>query len=331
MENPEKNNKVLNKRPVSQEFPGASGAKPRRKIIGTFVRENTVTYFYAPPDYGKTMAVFQAAYCAATGTAFAPCSALMNECEPKVVIVADLENEDFLISDRHSAVLSATDPALLDNMIFLHEPVGIAPLFNYDLLQKILDVAIEKKAEVIIVDNISKLASDLLHPEQTTRFIECLERIRLLTGAALVLVGHTIKHNTSLAVQPTSYYGTSMLIDYFKEMFYLDRTRYGNYFLAQVKTKHRESYKSEVPVFSFGDHPVLGTGFEYLSLKSLADIQLPLSLVQPSQGRKNNLARYQNELRIMELAGIRRSVIAEICDVSRGTISKILDKAASTG
>ncbi len=275
------------------------------------------------------MAVFQAAYCAATGTAFAPCQALMNECGPKVVVVADLENDDFMISDRHAAVLSATDHLLLENMIYLHEPVGIAPLFNYDLLQKILDVAMEKKAEVIIVDNISKLASDLLHPEQTTRFIECLERIRLLTGAALVVVGHTIKHNTTLAVQPTSYYGTSMLIDYFKEMFYLDRTKQGNYFLAQVKSKHRETYKTEVPVFSFGDHPVLGTGFDFLALKSLSDIQLPLSLAAPSQGRKNNLARYQRELMLMEQAGIKRSIIAEICDVSRGTISKILDKAVT--
>jgi hypothetical protein len=205
--------------------------------------------------------------------------------------------------------------------------VGETPIYNNDLLEKILEVALQKKAELIVIDNISKLVPDLLHSEQTTRFIECLERMRIETGASIVIVGHTRKHNSAIAVQPDSYYGTSMLIDYFKEMFFLDKSRQGDFFFCHVKTKQPEVYKTEVPVLTLGSHPSLGIGFDFQTLRNIADIQLPLNLMQPSQGRKVHLSRFRNELKVMEAAGIKRATLAEICDVSRGTITKILEKA----
>jgi hypothetical protein len=120
-----------------------------------------------------------------------------------------------------------------------------------------------------------------------------------------------------------------MLINFFKELFYLDRTRDGNFFFCYVKSKHEESYIDIVPVFALGDHPVVGTDFIYEALKQLADVQLPISTLQPRSGRKKPLSAYWRDLRQMEMSGIGRSTIAEICDVTKGTITKILDRSTT--
>jgi hypothetical protein len=312
-------------RPIAQVIEEGRLEKPRRKIIGAFVYEDTVSYFYAPPNYGKSMAVFQFAYAAATGTSFANCEALKNECEPKVVLVADLEMDAQMIFERHEPVINSEKLDLLENLIYLHEPVSEKPLFNYDLLLKILDVAVEKKTELIIIDNISKLLPDLLKAEEVTRFIEFLNRMRIQTGASIVIIAHTIKFNPNVAVLPTSFYGSSMIANFFKEIFFLDQTRDGKYFFCHAKTKHREAYNITVPVLTMGDHPVVGTGFTYEALFPLADVQLPLSTAQIKPSRRNSLSNYKDELMILETAGIKRNVIAEICDVNRSTIYRVLD------
>jgi RecA-family ATPase len=319
------NNNYFLVRPIAQVIEEGRLEKSRRKIIGAFVYEDTVSYFYAPPNYGKSMCVFQFAYAAATGTSLADCEALKNECEPKVVLAVDLEMDAQTIYERHEAVLNAADPRLLENLIYLHEPVSEKPLFNYDLLLKILDIAVEKKAELIIIDNISKLLPDLLKAEEVTRFIEFLNRMRIQTGAAIVIIAHTIKFNPSVAVQINSFYGSSMIGNFFKEMFYLDQTRDGKYFLCHAKTKHREVYNVTVPVFTLGDHPAVGTGFTFEALMNLSDVQMPLTMVpEKSTSRKYSLSDYRRELIMMEQAGIKRNTIAEICNVGKSTITKIL-------
>ncbi len=151
--------------------------------------------------------------------------------------------------------------------------------------------------------------------------------MRIQTGAAIVIIAHTVKFNSSVAVQQNSFYGSSMIGNFFKEMFYLDQTRDGKYFLCHAKTKHREVYNVTVPVFTLGDHPVVGTGFTYESLMSLTDVQLPLNTMQPKTGRKYSLSNYRDELLIIEGAGIKRHTIAEMCNVQRSTVSKIMDRA----
>src|SRR5664279_5416884 len=143
------NKKYFQIRPIAQVISDGKQAKPRRKLIGAFIYEDTNTYFYAPPNYGKSMAVFQFAYAAATGTSVDNCMAMQNECEPKIVLAVDLEMDAQTLYERHEAVVNSTDPELLQNLIYLHEPVGEKPLFNYDLLQKILNIALDTKAQLI--------------------------------------------------------------------------------------------------------------------------------------------------------------------------------------
>jgi len=114
---------------------------------------------------------------------------------------------------------------------------------------------------------------------------------------------------------------------FFKEMFYLDQTRNGKYFLCHARTKHREAYNTTLQVFILGDHPVVGTSFTFEALMNLSDVQLPLITLPEKSMSQYNLTNYRDELLIMEGSGIKRHIIAEICNVHRATVSKILDKS----
>jgi hypothetical protein len=51
--------------------------KPRRKICGAFLYEDTTTLLFSRTNYGKSILAFQFAWCAATGTHLDPCTALL--------------------------------------------------------------------------------------------------------------------------------------------------------------------------------------------------------------------------------------------------------------
>jgi hypothetical protein len=61
---------------------------------------------------------------------------------------------------------------------------------------------------------------------------------------------------------------------------------------------------------------------------NLSDVQMPLTMVpEKSTSRKYSLKDYRRELIMMEQAGIKRNTIAEICNVSKSTVTRIMEKA----
>lgn len=296
----------------------------RRKMIGAFLYENTNTYLFSRTNYGKSLLAFQFAYAMATGSNFDPCLALKNDCEPMKVLVVDLELEERDLFERHGVVIKNTNPEFLKNLIYIHEKETVKPVFNFELLEKIEAKVISEKVNFVIIDNISKLLPDLLKAEDVSRVIEALKRIRQKLKAGFLIFGHTTKGDPRTAISPVSYYGSAMLQNFFTEICYLDKTKDGEFFLCHTKTKHAECYSSTVPVFTRGEHEKIGYGFTFIRLQSLSDIQLPFN-IQTQRQRKNNLSKYKNELMILEKNSIKRTVIAEMCNVDRSTITRLLD------
>lgn len=301
-------------------------SKPRRKIFGSFLYENTNTYVFSRTNLGKSILAFQIGLAAATGRSFDNCLALKNEAEPMKVLIVDLENEPSIINDRHGIVKTNTDPLLLENLIYLHEDPIVKPVFSFDLLSKIEQVAFAHQARLIILDNISRILPDLLKAEDVARVIEFMKRIRQNIGASFLVIGHTTKSDTRTAITPQSYYGSSSLQNFFPEIFFLDATKDGRFFLCHAKTKHAECYIENVPVLIRGEHPVAGIGFNFQQIQSLSDIQLPMVLTTKKDSRRGSLSQYKQEIAILESAGVKRSRIAEFCNVSRSAISKVFEE-----
>jgi hypothetical protein len=195
---------------------------------------------------------------------------------------------------------------------------------GFELLDKIERCALDHGAKLIIIDNISRLLPDSLKPDTVTLIIARLHRIREKTGAALLVIGHTTKGDPRTAVSPVSYYGSAMLQNFFTEMFYLDTTKDGRFFLSHAKTKRKERFIDSVPVFTRGDHPVAGLGFTFQGLQKLNDIQLPFSLEQPKNQRSRTLTGYREAVDILLKAGKSQRYIAGFAGVAPSSISYII-------
>ena len=151
--------------------------------------------------------------------------------------------------------------------------------------------------------------------------IAMLNRIRILTGASILVIGHTTKGNPRVCIQPTDYFGSAMLQNFFNELSFLDMTKDGNFFLCHSKTKHRECYNQTVPVFTRGEHHRVGIGFTFCNLQNINDIQLPMMLVPNKDGRSRNLSEFKQEISLLLAEGLTHDRIAKVFGVSRSAIS----------
>ena len=294
---------------------------PRKKICGAFLYEDTTTLLFSRTNYGKSILVFQFAYAAATGTSIDHCSALLNECDPMKVLVVDLELEDRDLAQRHMAVKNNRNP-YLSNLRYLHEKVENDMQLGFHLLDKIEQAAIQHEAKLVIIDNISKLLPDALRPDIATMITSMLNKIRKVTNCSILVIGHTTKGNPLVCIQPTDYFGSAMLQNFFSELSYLDATKDGNFFLCHSKTKQKELYNQTVPVFSRGDHRI-GLGFTFLSLQPLSEIQLPFNLSVKKRSR--NMKKFANAITALVNAGFSQNEIAALCDVNKSSISRLLN------
>ena len=312
---------------LAEMYRDSLDAKPKRKIGGAFLYENSVTYLFSRTNYGKSILVFQLAYAAATGTSIAACEALHNECPPMKVMVADMELDNQTLMERHRPAFTGLDPSQTDNLLYLHEKAGNKMFIGFTLLDKIEEVALYYGAKLIIIDNISKLIPEALKTGSVTLIIETLDRIRKKTGASVLVIGHTTKIHPKIAIQPVSYFGSSMIQNFFPEISYLDRSRDGSFFLCQAKTKHKECYSDTVPVFTRGEHPVIGLGFNYESLQPISDVQLPFELKSEVVLKKKNLSQLTDEISILHSAGKNAGQIAAAFDVSTRSVYRILEES----
>jgi hypothetical protein len=192
-------------------------------------------------------------------------------------------------------------------------------------LGKIERAAIEHKAKLIILDNISKVIPDLLKAEDVAKVIEFMKRIRQNTGASFLVIGHTTKGDSRTCINSQSYYGSAAIQNFFPEIFYLDATKMGKFFLCHAKTKREHQYITTVPVFNRCFSDKWGLGFVYEGMQEVSEIQLPIRVFARAE-RKINLSHFKEELSIMNNAGIKQATIAKMCNVSRQNISKILGK-----
>jgi hypothetical protein len=300
--------------------------EPGKKIIGSFLYENTITYLFSRTNYGKSLLAFQFAYMAATGESLAPPDFLTNQCDPMKVLVVDLEMEAKDIVQRHKSALREMNPEHRKNLHYLHEKPGERILFGESLLKKIEAHALRYQSNLIIIDNLSKLLPDSLNHENVSKVISALKRIRQRTGASFLVIGHTTKGNPKLRIQESDYFGSSMIQNFFSEVSYLDKTIHEKFFLCQIKTKHPECCDREVPVFSRGYHNKLGIGFTYEETRTLDDVQLPANLAPPEKARRRNLKEFIPEINLLDKEGIPRNRIAEMLEVSRGTLYKLFEK-----
>lgn len=308
-------------RTIGEVFKAGSKEQPRLRIFGDFLRQQTNTLLYSNTNYGKSILAFQIAINAATGNSFADCEQFRNECTPMKVVLGDFEMDAKTLTDRHGKAWQYYDNKLLNNnLTVIHENPEATAVYGADLLRMIEEAAISTNANLVIIDNLTKVCPDLLKADEVSKVIDTFRRIRQKTGASFLIIGHTVKSLQNIAITENSYYGSAHIANFFTEIFYLDKTNNGLFFLKHSKTKQKESWTDIVPVLSRGEHSRDGVGFSFVSLQ-------PVDLVQmrhTNTTEKKKPSEFLDEIKIMAGAGISQVRIAEIFACTRSAISHLL-------
>ena len=309
-------------RSIGEVFESGKNEPVRLRIFGDFLRQQTNTLFFSNTNYGKSILSFQIAICAATGTSFDNAECFKNECGPMKVLLGDFEMDAKTLTDRHAEAWQNYNKELLNqNLIVLHENPEASAVYGMTLLQRIEEAAINDHAHLIIIDNLTKVCPDLLKADEVSKVIDTFRRIRQKTGASFLIIGHTVKSMLNIAITENSYYGSAHIANFFTEIFFLDKTKDGNFFLKHTKTKQKNAWTDTVPVLSRGKHIRDGLGFTFLALMELDSIQLPSSL----NIKKRKPSDYKTEILKMYNAGILQTKISEIFRCSRSAINQILE------
>lgn len=323
-------NSYFQTRSIGDVFTAGQQEPERLRIVGDFLRQQTNTLFYSNTNYGKSIFAFQTAICAATGTSFDNAECFKNECKPMKVLLGDFEMDAKTLSDRHSAAWDNYDNSLLNqNLTVLHENPEASAVYGMNLLQRIEEAAINIHADLVIIDNLTKVCPDLLKADEVSKVIDTFRRIRQKTGASFLIIGHTVKSYQSIAITENSYYGSAHIANFFTEIFFLDKTKDGNFFLKHSKTKQREAWTDIVPVLSRGRHTRDGLGFTFINTMPLDMVQLPSSL----NSKKLKPSNFKDEIVKMYNVGILQTKISEIFRCSPSAINQILgisDKKKNT-
>ena len=308
-------------RSISEVFEAGANEPARLRIFGDFLRQQTNTLLYSNTNYGKSFLAFQIALNAATGNSFDNVLCFQNECPPMKVLLGEFELDAKDLTDRHAVAWQYYDNKLLNsNLKVLHENPQATAVYGATLLQKIEEAAISTNADLVIIDNLTKVCPDLLKADQVSIVIDTFRRIRQKTGASFLIIGHTVKSLQNIAITENSYYGSAHIANFFTEIFYLDKTNNGLFFLKHAKTKQKEAWTDIVPVLSRGEHHRDGTGFSFVSLQ-------PIDLVQMRHANtteKKKPSEFMDEIKAMAKAGISQVRIAEIFGCSRSAINQLL-------
>ncbi len=297
----------------------AESTPDRQRMFGSFIRSGTNTLFFSQTNYGKSILAFQIAFHISKGTSIADSDTFINESNPKKVLYYDAELDAKTFHVRYAGALKQLDE---DYFKYVLEKDTGKILMGTELIHELNRIAEEFGAEFIILDNMSKILPDSLDAKQTTEIIDLLRQSRVRTGADWLVIGHTKKTNAKECIKLTDYHGTSMIQNFFLEIFYLDETNDGRFLLRHAKCKHVDAHIKNVPVLNRKIIDGYGLGFEFEEMEDYENIKKPDFITQ--EVNRKVIKEYEKEIKLLKINGIRVKRISELLNCSRNTIHKIL-------
>ena len=193
-------------RTANQRMEFAKTQPPLRKLMGDFIYENCVTMLYSETGVGKTLLAFQLANAISKGEGILN---LENECEPQIVLYADIENGEKVFESRYSVKQNVNGKDVYKDHFKWDDNLKILDLAEADQYQiegnavewwlhKIETLAKQNEAKVIFIDNILSIGT-MGGGIETTReiapLIQGLIKLKKSGGYTIVAIHHTPKRN----------------------------------------------------------------------------------------------------------------------------------------
>jgi RecA-family ATPase len=310
--------RVLNNKEMIAE---AESTPERVKLFGSFVRTGYNTLFFSQTNYGKSALAFQIAYHITKGSSISSDDTFINQAEPKKVLYYDAELDAKTFYDRYGAALKKLNPKMF--LYVLEQKTGKI-LMGAELIDELTRLALMLGAEFIILDNLSKILPDTVDAKQSTEIIEKLKQSRIKTGADWLVVGHTTKTSKAQCIKDTDYHGSAMIQNFFLEIFYLDETNDGRFFLRHAKCKNDDGFIDKVPVLDRKIIDAYGLGFEFVSVEPYSSVKKADILTNENHSDRK-IKDFEKEFKILYENGIGISRMAILANCHRKTISTLVN------
>ena len=189
-------------------------SKPKMlKMFGELWRRGQSCLLFATDGAGKSALAVQIGDALARGESV--CDLFQNECDPQRVLYFDFEFSDTQHANRYTVAETDTTYQFSDNLLRvslnLKNPELIPENIERVIVKEIEALAIEFRADVLIIDNISALLAESEKSSTAGKLMKKLQSLKVQLNISLLMIGHTPKRDGTRILTTNDLAGSKQL------------------------------------------------------------------------------------------------------------------------
>lgn len=264
----------LRVRTADQVMADAEGQPDMLMLAGSLLRYNEVSILFAPPGVGKSIFAVQIADALSRGEQVFPEGILQNESQPMRTGFFDFELTDKEFASRYKDPQGQKefDHDFSDNFFridcnpeFTDLPEG--EMFDKYILREIESAVVAHKLEVIIIDNITAMASTAASDANIAiGIMNNLKKLRLKYNLTILVLAHTTKiYNKAMSMEMNSMGGASQIQNFANTIFAIgqDANDKNTLYIKQLKGRNGCTFDAENVIKVVRDKKKSFLCFEY--------------------------------------------------------------------
>ncbi len=219
---------VLTYKSMNQTMIDGAKEPPARRMTGSLTHENSIIILFSDPGTGKSIFGMQIADMISRGKGLWGHKDFSNSCQAKKTVVFDFEMEESELFGRYKKGI--------DNAYNWHENffrAGINPDFiDFEdadtLITNEMQLVIEEQEpELVIVDNMTYIASESSDPKMATKIMKKLLAMqkRSTNQMTIIVIAHTPKRDPSLPIELRHLAGAKALSNFAKTVIAISKSK----------------------------------------------------------------------------------------------------------
>ena len=232
--------KLLRVRTANQVIEEAKLRPIPKMLFSEFWSEGDLCILFSDTNTGKSTLAVQIGDSISKGQSI---WGFANESEKQTVLYLDLEMSDKQFERRYSNEYE--DQYIWDeNFIrvdFNPDFVGYLEMEN-QLKKDIERIIKEKNARILIVDNITYLATELEKSKESGSLMKMLKMLKSTYGLSILCIAHTPKRDLSKGIKKNDLQGSKMLMNFADSSFAIGESNKDSSirYIKQIKTRNSE-------------------------------------------------------------------------------------------
>lgn len=229
-------------RDMNQVMQDAEVQPEQHMMVGPLWLKGQVAIFYGESGNGKSILAYQIGEALASGIGIFP-KTLMNECERQRVLYFDFELSDRQLYKRYAN--TDTKVAFQFDENFIRASVNrnfVDYRSNMDsfVIGQIEEAIIKYEPEVIIVDNITYIATESTDPSVAIKIMKQIKTLNNKYNLSTLVMGHTPKRDNTQPISQNDLAGSKNLVNFCDTMFAIGSDCNDKTFKYIKQTKFRD-------------------------------------------------------------------------------------------